>query len=130
MKAIHRVRRLVRGMFTLVRINVPSAVHDPDGRVVTHVNPDHLWEHVLKNHGSWRSKDVMPVYMTRRPHQNDTSLIVYSTDTDSLSDFLLKHIATVKNIRGIRVITMAKMKFFMLPADRPRDFLRFTVTIV
>lgn len=116
-------------MFTLVRINLSSTVRDPNGKVVTHVDPDHLWDHVEKNHGHWRSKDVMPIYMTRRHAPEDTSLIVYSSDPDALSDFLLKHIATVKHVRGIWVINMAKMRFFRLPADRPRDFSRFTVTI-
>jgi hypothetical protein len=116
-------------MLTLVRINVPSTVHDPGGRVVTHVEPDYVWDYVEKNHGSWRSKDVKLLYMTRRQHQHDTSLIVDASDPDTLSDFLLKHIATAKHVRGIWVINMAKMRFFMLPSDRPRDFSRFTVTI-
>ena len=116
-------------MFTLVRINVPSTVRDPSGRVVTHVDPDYLWEHVQSNHGHWRSKEVMPIYMTRRYPQDVTSLIVYSSNPDSLSDFLLKHIATVEHVRGIWVINMTKMRFFKLPADRPREFDRFTVTI-
>ncbi len=116
-------------MFTLVRINVPSIVRDHEGRVVTHVNPDHIWDYVCKNHGSWRSKDVRPIYMTRRGLQDDTSLIVHSSNPDTLADFLLKHIATARYVRGIRVISMAKMRFFQLPADRPKEFPRFTVSI-
>ncbi len=116
-------------MFTLVRINAPSTVRDPSGRVVTHVSPDHVWNYVHRNHSSWRSKDVRILYMTSRHLQEDTSLIVDSTDADNLADFLLKHIATIKHVSGIWVINMAKMKFFMLPVDRPRDWSRFTVTI-
>jgi hypothetical protein len=116
-------------MFTLVRINVPSTVSDPDGRVVIHVNPDHIWDYVQKNHGSWRTKDVKLLYMTRRHLQEDTSLIVHVSDPDALTDFLLKHIATASYVRGIWVINMAKMRFFKLPPDRPRDFSRFTVTV-
>jgi hypothetical protein len=116
-------------MFTLVRINLPSTVRDPDGRVVTHINPDYVWDHVLKNHGAWRSKEVKILYMTRRHLQEDTSLIVDSTDADTLADFLLKHIATIRYVRGIWVINMAKMRFFILPIEQARDFLRFTITV-
>ncbi len=116
-------------MFTLVRVNAPSAVRDSDGRVVTHVNPDYIWDYVTKNHGSWRSKDVRLLYMTRRHLQDDTSMIIDSTDPDALTDFLLKHIATAKHVRGIWIMNMSKMRFFQLPADRPRDFARFTITI-
>jgi hypothetical protein len=116
-------------MFTLVRINVPPTVRDADSGVVTHVNPDYIWDYVTKNHSSWRNKDVRILYMTRRHIPSDTSLIVDSSDPDVLSDFILKHIATARHVRGIWIMNMAKMRFFQLPADRPRDFSRFTVTI-
>jgi len=116
-------------MFTLVRINVPSTVRDPDGRVVTHINPDYVWDYVRKNHSAWSSKEVKLLYMTRRHLQEDTSLIVDSTDADALADFLLKHIATIRYVRGIWAINMAKMRFFILPVEQAQDFLRFTITI-
>lgn len=116
-------------MFTLVRIHVPSTVRDPDGRVVTHVNPDHVWDCVAKHHQSWRASDVRILYMTRRHLQEDTSLIVDTKDIDSLADFLIKHIATLKYVRGIWVINMAKMRFFKIHMERPGEFSRFTVTI-
>ncbi len=116
-------------MFTLVRINLPSIVRDHDGRLVTHVNPDHVWDYVMKNHASWHTSDVNVLYMTRRHIQEDTSLIVDVTSPDALADFLTKHIAPLKYVRGIWVLNMAKMRFFVMPPDRPRDFSRFTVTI-
>ena len=67
--------------------------------------------------------------MTRRHPQDDTSLIVDASDSDALTDFVLKHIATAKDARGVWIMIMAKMRFFQLPADRPRDLSRFTVTI-
>lgn len=67
--------------------------------------------------------------MTERHTQEDTSLILDVKDPDALTDFLIKHVATLKHVRGIWVINMAKMKFFRIPLDRPRDFSRYTVTI-
>lgn len=116
-------------MFTLVRINMPSTIRDEDGHIVAHVSPDHVWDHVMENHKNWRTKDVKLLYMTRRHLQNDTSLIIDSSDPDALADFLTKHIAPIKHVRGIRVLNMAKMRFFKVPLARPHDFNRFTVTI-
>ncbi len=115
-------------MFTLVRVHVPSVVATPEGRVI-HVLPDVMWNHVMKNYGSWRTEGVKPLYMTQRHLQEDTSLILDVKDPDALADFLTEHIAKVKHVRGIWVINMAKMRFFRLPADRPIEFSRFTVTI-
>jgi DNA-binding Lrp family transcriptional regulator len=108
---------------------VPSTVHDAEARVITHVNPDHVWDYVAKHHQSWRSDDVKILYMTRRHLQEDTSLIIDAKDVDVLSDFLTKHIATLKYVRGIWVVNMAKMRFFRIPMERPREFSRFTITI-
>lgn len=115
-------------MFTLVRVHVPSVVHDSEGKAI-HTLPDTVWDHVLKNHKNWRSDDVRPLYMTERHTQEDTSLILDVKDPDALTDFLMKHVATLKHVRGIWVINMAKMRFFRIPLDRPRDFSRYTVTI-
>ncbi len=116
-------------MFTLVRIHVPSTVRDSTGRHVTHPDPNHIWDFITKNHEKMRNEDVRLIYMTRRHLQDDTSLIVEVKDPDSLADFLTKHVAHLKYVRGIRVINMAKMRFFRVPLDQPRDFFRFTVTI-
>jgi hypothetical protein len=107
---------------------VPSIVTTPEGKV-THVLPDSVWDYVIKNHAHWRTDEVRPLYMTERHMQEDTSLILDVKNPDALNDFLMKHLAKVKHVRGIWVLNMAKMKFFRIPLDRPREFSRFTVTI-
>ncbi len=116
-------------MFTLVRIHVPSTVRDESGRHVTHPDPNHIWDYIAKNHEKMRSEEVRLIFMTRRHLQDDTSLIIDAKDQDSLADFLTKHISHLKYVRGIRVINMAKMKFFKVSLEHPADFFRFTVTI-
>jgi len=115
-------------LFTLVRVQVPSIVTTPEGRV-THVLPDSVWDYVMRNHSHWRSEKVRPLYMTERHLQEDTSLILDVRDPDALTEFLMEHIAKLKHVRGFWVLNMAKMRFFRLPLDRPSDFQRYTVTI-
>ncbi len=83
---------------------------------------------MIKNHKSWRSDQLKLLYMTRRHLQDDTSLIIEVKDPDVLSDFLMKHFATLKYVRGIWVMNLAKMRFFKVPMEHP-GFFRFTVTI-
>lgn len=116
-------------MFTLVRIHVPSTVTDSTGRHVTHPDPNHIWEFISRNHEKMRTEDVRLLYMTRRHLQDDTSLIIEAKDTDALSDFINKHLAHLKYVRGIRVINMSKMRFFKVPLEHPSGFFRFTITI-
>lgn len=116
-------------MFVLVRIQVPSTIRDEDTGAVRHVDPDHVWDHVMRNHTHWHSKDVKLIYMTRRHLLEDTSLIIDARDPDSLAEFLLRHICTLKYVRGISVLLLSKMRFFSVPPERPVDFTRFTITI-
>jgi len=116
-------------LLTLVRINVPSVYRDKEGRVVTHIDQDYVWDHVVRHHKKWQSDDVKILYMTRRDLQEDTSLVIDAKDPDCLADFLLEHIAPVKYVRGIWVIHLSKMRFFKIPLDRPGDFTRFTVKL-
>ena len=93
------------------------------------MSPDHIWDYVLKNNDDWAGDDSRILYMTQRYMQEDTSLIIESKDPDSLADFLLQHFATLKHVRGIWVLTLAKMRFFEVPASHPHDMPRFTITI-
>ncbi len=108
---------------------MPSTETDPHTRLVTRVDPEGIWEYVLKNHTQWKNPGVRLLYMTRRQLQEDTSLIIDASDPDALSDFVMKHIATAQHVKGIWIMNMAKMRFIQLPADRPKHFSRFTVTI-
>ena len=116
------------GLFTLVRIGVPSTINELEGRAIKHTNPDHVWDYVQRNHRNWRSDQIKVLYMTRRHLQDDTSLIVDAKDPDALSDFLVKHFASLKYVRSIWVLNLAKMRFFKLSMEHP-GFFRFTVTI-
>jgi len=115
-------------MFALVRIHVPSSVFDSRTGITRQVTSC-VWENIVENHKRWRSKEVRVLYMTHRHLQEDTSLIVEAKNPDALADFLLRHVATMENVRGIWVLNLTKMHFFRLPRDRPGDFRRFTVTI-
>lgn len=115
--------------FALVRIHVPSSVSDREGTIVTHPNPEHVWDYIVRNHLKWRTPDLKLLYMTRRHMQEDTSLIVDAKDPDVLADFLTTHIASLKSVRGIWVLTLSKMRFFKVPLEHHGDFFRFTVTI-
>lgn len=116
-------------MLSLVRIHVPSRMQDKhhDGHV--RISPDHIWDYVLKNNDGWAGEDARILYMTQRYMQEDTSLIIESKDPDSLADFLLRHFASLKHVRGIWVLTLSKMRFFEVPKSHIHDMPRFTVTI-
>ena len=116
-------------MFTLVRIQALSTARDPDSGAERSVDPDHIWNHVMKNHADWHTRDVKLIYMTRRHEFEDTSLIIDAKDSDLLADFLLRHICTLSDVRGVQAILLTKMRFFPVPADRPAEFSRFTITI-
>jgi hypothetical protein len=118
----------VMKVFALVRIHVPSTVHDKKRGMETTVT-DHVWGHVVESHRKWHTKDVRLLYLTHRHMQEDTSLIVEAKDPDVLANFLLTHIATIENVRGIWVLPMAKMQFFEVPKDDTHGFPRFTITI-
>ena len=115
-------------MFALVRMQVPLVVQDRKTGVSKHVTSD-VWDYVMKNHQSWRTKRVRPLFLTHRDMQEDTSLIVKAQDPDSLADFIEQHITGIPNLRGVWILNMAKIRIFRLPKDRPRDLRRFTVTI-
>ncbi len=102
--------------------------HDPKKGVSTQIF-DKVWDHVAEQHTSWQTDKVKLIYMTHRHLQEDTSLIVDAANPDALADFLLNHIATIENVRGIWVINLAKMMFFKTPQEHHRDLSRFTITI-
>lgn len=116
-------------MLALVRIHVPSLTRDKHHKGHVRVSPDHIWDYVLKNNDDWIGGDSRILYMTQRYMQEDTSLIIESRDPDCLADFLLKHFASLKFVRGIWVLSLAKMRFFEVPPNHPHDMPRFTVTI-
>jgi len=116
-------------MLALVRIHVPSSIHDSKHHERIRVNPDHIWDYVMKHHESWDNDGPKIFYMTQRYMQDDTSLIMEAKDLDSIADFLLKHFAANKYVRGIWVLNLAKMTFFEIPPDHLEGLDRFTVTI-
>lgn len=115
-------------MFSLVRIYVPLTTHDSKRGISTQI-VDRTWDHIVEHHRSWRTDEVKPIYVTHRHLQEDTSLIVDAANPDVLADFLLSHIATIENVRGIWTINMAKIRFFKTPREHHSDLSRFTVTI-
>lgn len=119
---------MVGKLIALVRIHVPLTVCDRATGVIRQVT-DHVWDHVARNHKDWHSKEVKPLYMTRRYLEDDTSLIIEVDSPDALASFLTKNIATIDEVRGIWVINMAKMRFFKTPMEHHPDLSRFTITI-
>jgi hypothetical protein len=115
-------------LFALVRIHVPLTVYDSKSGVEIRIATQ-VWNHIAENHAQWRTKDVKLLYMTHRHMQEDTSLIVCSRSYDALCSFLIKHIATLPDVRGIWILNMMNMKFFKAPKSYPGGFPRFTVTI-
>lgn len=116
-------------MLALVRIHIPSVVPDKLHKGHVRVSPDYLWDYVLKNNESWIGGNSRILYMTQRYMQEDTSLIIESADPDSLAEFLLHNFASVKYVRGIWVLNLAKMRLFEVPANHNHDKPRFTITI-
>ena len=97
--------------------------------MTTHIAPDHVWNHIAENHHDWHLEGVKLLYMTHRHLQDDTSLIVDTKNPDLLADFLIRYIAPIEHVRGMRVINLAMMRFFKPPEEHPHHFSRFTVTI-
>lgn len=115
-------------MFVLVRIHVPTTVHDKRTGV-TATSIDRVWDHVVEEHKKWNTNDVRILYLTHRHLQEDTSLIIDAKNLDALADFLLTHIATMRNVRGIWVLPMTRMKLFEIPKGTADAFNRFTITV-
>lgn len=116
-------------VLALVRIHVPSVEHDDKHKGHLRINPDYIWDYVLKNNEEWLGENSRILYMTQRYMQDDTSLIVEAKDHDALADFLLQHFAALKHVRGIWVLNLLKMRFFDVPAGHLHDMPRFTVTV-
>lgn len=109
-------------------MHVPIVVHDIKKGCTRHVIND-VWNYVVENHSKWRTKQIMPLFITHRDMQEDTSLIVRADNPDAIANFIETHITQIPNLRSIWVLNMAKIKIFRLPDDRPRDLIRFTITI-
>ncbi len=115
-------------MFALVRIHVPTTIHDlKTGVARTCV--DRVWDYVVENHERWSSGEVRLLYLTRRYLQEDTSLIVDAKSQNALADFLLTHIATIDNVQGVWVLPLTKMRLFEIQKGDTTGFKRFTITI-
>ena len=112
-------------MMAIARIYVPKK--SPETGEVNYVN--HVWDHVLQNDSIRKNKDVKLLYMTQRLLEEDTSLIVDINDMNAFADFVTKHIAPLKYVKGIWLFNLICPRFFLLPRCTPLIYKRFTLTI-
>lgn len=97
-------------------------------RLQTERDEDHLWDYIIDNFEGMTRRDVVPLYVTKRDVQGETSLIVDATDLSALSDFIMTHLAEDETIVNIRVVNMMQPLFFPAPTNA-RELQRFTVNV-
>jgi hypothetical protein len=75
------------------------------------------------------AKGITPLYLSKRSHHLDTSLIVSSPSVDLLLEVLLKVLAGTASADGILIFQLVKPKFFDIPENIGKDATRFLITI-
>ena len=118
-------------MLAIVRVRI--WLKEPRGKNVIALkaeNMDIVWNHVLKNHKKWATEDATILYLTHRSLKEDISLIMEGKDSTAIADFLLKHIAPLKQVRDMRIINLMKPRFLAIPKGTPSGMRRYTIRIV
>ncbi|MCK4444274.1 MAG: hypothetical protein KAW09_07005, partial [Thermoplasmata archaeon] len=92
-------------------------------------NMDRVWRRIVRSHKKWNGKNARIVYITHRSLQEDVSVILDAKNMDIVADFVLKRLASMKEVAGIRIIALMLPRFFRVPKGMTSKMKRFTTTI-
>jgi len=90
---------------------------------------DKVWEAVEGSLDALSSKGIIPLYLSKRAHHMDTSLITSAPSIEALFDSLLDVLAGIRSADGLWIFPLVKPKFFEVPQNVGRDASRFLITI-
>jgi hypothetical protein len=92
-------------------------------------NEDKVWEALEASIKALTSKGIIPLYLSKRAHHMDTSLIASAPSLEVLFDSLLEILAGVRSADGLWIFPLVKPKFFEVPVNVGKDASRFLITI-
>jgi hypothetical protein len=92
-------------------------------------NLQKLWDYVITNRQDWENTSCQMVYITHRDMREDISLFINGKDMDSISGYVLKHVAPLKYIRSLKFISLMNPRFFPIPKGTFRHSSRYTIAV-
>ncbi len=117
-------------MLAIVRVKIKLKETTSRGVVsLQTANMDRVWRRIVREHSKWNGKDARIAYLTHRSLQEDVSVILEAKDMDVVADFVLKHLAPMKEAAGIRIIALMLPRFFRVPKGMTSQMKRYTTSI-
>ncbi len=117
-------------MLAVVRVKIRLKETTGKGVVALQTaNMDKVWRRVIRNHKKWDGDGARAVYLTHRSLREDVSLILDAKNADSIGNYISKHVAPMKEVAGIRIITFMNPRFFVPSKGTPRGMKRFTIAV-
>jgi hypothetical protein len=92
-------------------------------------NEDKVWAAIEGSLQILTSKGIVPLYLSKRTHHMDSSLIVSAPSNEVLFDALIEILTGVRSADGLWIFPLVKPKFFEVPTNVGRDASRFLITI-
>ena len=92
-------------------------------------NEDKVWGAIEGSLQTLTSKGIIPLYLSKRTHHMESSLIVSAPSNDVLFDALIDILAGVGSADGLWIFSLVKPKFFDVATNVGKDASRFLITI-
>lgn len=117
-------------MLAIVRVKIKLKETTERGVIALQTaNIKKVWRRIVRSHEKWEEDGTRIVYLTHRNLQEDISLIFDAEDLDSIGNFIFRHVAPMKEVAAIRIISLINPRFFAIPKDTPPGMKRFTISI-
>jgi hypothetical protein len=97
-------------------------------RILVEKGRDDVWEYILNNYQGMKSEAIVPLYVTKRLSNGETTLLLEVRDPTNLSRFLLSNFSHMDTIQDISVVNLMDPVFFPLPQEVPGNK-RFTIAL-
>ena len=92
-------------------------------------NEDKVWGTIEGSLQTLTSKGIIPLYLSKRTHHMESSLIVSAPSNDVLFDALIDILTGVGSADGLWIFSLVKPKFFDVATNVGKDASRFLITI-
>jgi hypothetical protein len=92
-------------------------------------NLQKLWDHVIANRKEWDNSDCQIVHITHRDMREDVSLFINGKDVSDISGFVMKHVAPLKYVRSMKLISLMNPRFFPIPKGTFQHSKRYTIAV-
>lgn len=90
---------------------------------------DKVWATLEGSLQTLVSKGITPIYLSKRAHHMDTSLIVSAPDIDILFGSLLEILSEARSADGLWIFPLVRPMFFDVPENIGKDASRYLITI-